>query len=73
MTASRPSFKNTIKQIYSFEVPCSSNWIYENKFNPNIYVDISKTIKIKQKAFKFYIKTKLNLFPSQDQKLELKH
>ncbi len=62
MTASRPSFKNTIKQIYSFEVPCSSNWIYENKFNPNIYVDISKTIKIKQKAFKVY-KNETKPFP----------
>ncbi len=62
MTASRPKMTNTIKQIYSFEVPCSSNWIYEDKFNPNVYVDISKSIKIKQKAFQVY-KNEIRPFP----------
>ena len=62
MTASRPKMLNTIKQIYSFEVPCSSNWIYEDKFNPNVYVDISDSIKIKQKAFQCY-KNETRPFP----------
>jgi LmbE family N-acetylglucosaminyl deacetylase len=54
MTACRPKFKNSIKKIYSFEVPCSSNWTYNGNFNPNTFVDISKSIEIKQKAFKAY-------------------
>ncbi len=62
MTASRPKMLNTVKQIYSFEVPCSSNWIYEDKFNPNVYVDISDSIKVKQKAFQCY-KNETRPFP----------
>lgn len=54
MTSSRPTIRNTIKQIYSFEVPCSSNWIFDDKFNPNVYVDVSDSIKVKQKAFQCY-------------------
>lgn len=62
MTASRPKINNTIKQIYSFEVPCSSNWTFDDKFNPNVYVDITNSIKTKQKAFKFY-KNETKSFP----------
>ena len=62
MTAARPRIKSTIKQIYSFEIPCSSNWIYDEKFNPNIYVDITKNIKIKQRAFAAY-KNETKPFP----------
>jgi len=40
MIACRPGASNSVKQIYSFEVPCSSNWIFEDKFNPNFFVDI---------------------------------
>ena len=54
MTACRPKYKNSIKQIYSFEVPCSSNWTYKGYFYPNTFIDISKSIKLKQKAFKAY-------------------
>ena len=62
MTATRPRIGNKIEQVFSFEVPCSSNWIYEDKFNPNVFVDISKTIKIKQKAFNVY-KNEIKPFP----------
>jgi LmbE family N-acetylglucosaminyl deacetylase len=54
MTASRPSAKSPVKQIYSFEVPCSSNWIFEDKFNPNVFVDITNTIHLKQSSFLQY-------------------
>ena len=62
MTAVRPGHKSSIKQVYSFEIPCSSNWIYDEKFNPNTYVDISKNLKIKQKAFAAY-KNETKPFP----------
>jgi len=51
MIACRPSAKSSVKQIYSFEVPCSSNWIFEDKFNPNVFVDISNTIHLKKISF----------------------
>jgi LmbE family N-acetylglucosaminyl deacetylase len=54
MIACRPGARYCVKQIYSFEVPCSSNWIFEDKFNPNFYVDISNTIHIKQSSFSQY-------------------
>lgn len=54
MNATRPNKKINIKFIFSFEVPCSSNWIYGDKFNPNVFMDISKNIKTKQKAFSAY-------------------
>ncbi len=58
MNASRPKYKSKLKYIYSFEIVCSSNWIFENKFNPNTYVDISKFLKKKQKAFQVYTNEK---------------
>ena len=54
MTAVRPKTTTSVSQIYSFEVPCSSNWIFDDKFNPNVYFDISKSIRIKQNAFGVY-------------------
>lgn len=54
MTATRPINKNYLKYIYSFEVPCSSNWIFDKKFDPNVFVNITDYLEIKQKAFSMY-------------------
>jgi len=62
MVACRPSVKSSVKEIYSFEVVCSSNWVYSDKFQPNVYVDIENTISLKQKAFSKY-KNESKAFP----------
>ncbi len=65
MTATRPMEGETVKEIYSFEVPSSTEWaapIPKNYFMPNVFVDIIKTIDIKLKAIKEY-KSEIRPFP----------
>lgn len=64
MTACRPINNLSVKEIYFFEVLSSSEWSYKSKksFIPNYFVDISKTINIKIKAFKSY-KKEIKKFP----------
>lgn len=54
LIAFRPNTENEAKQIYSFMVPSSTECSYPNLFNPNIFVDISKTLEAKIKAFSCY-------------------
>lgn len=62
MIACRPRKNLSVKKIFSFEVPCSSNWTFEEKFNPNYYIDISSSINLKVKAFSKY-KNETRPFP----------
>jgi len=62
LTAFRPVKEEIAKEIYSFEVPSSTEWNYPRTFNPNIFVDITKTINKKTKALKMY-KTELKKSP----------
>lgn len=54
LTACRPVKSQTVKEIYSFEVPSSSDWNYPSTFNPNIFVDVRPTIGKKIEAMKCY-------------------
>lgn len=54
--ACRPSNKLKIKKILTFEVPCSTHLSIKNKFKPNFYLNITKEIKSKIKACKYYKK-----------------
>ena len=48
----------SVKEIYAFEVLSSSEWnisIKNKSFKPNYFVDISKSIKFKLKALKYYL------------------
>jgi len=54
LTACRPINGETVKEIYSFEVPSSTEWGHPCSFQPNTYVDISKTIETKTAAMKAY-------------------
>ena len=59
ITATRPKPKSKIKKILLFETLSSSEWKFSNKknfFNPNYFVDISKTINKKISALKCYKK-----------------
>jgi LmbE family N-acetylglucosaminyl deacetylase len=56
-TATRPVRKNSVKEIYSFETPSSTEWAFSNQyhyFRPNCYIEIEKTLSKKIEAFECY-------------------
>lgn len=57
LTATRPMPGCTIREIYAFEVPSSSEWSFQRvgpAFQPNVFVDISSTIDRKIEALECY-------------------
>ena len=60
--ACRPLQNNLLKAIISFEVPCSTNFTFHKRFDPNIYVDISFEIKKKIELFSRY-KNEIRKYP----------
>ena len=57
VTAARPIPSHPIKTILFFEIPSSTEWqvaIASPSFIPNWFVDISKTLSLKQKALQAY-------------------
>lgn len=65
MTAFRPIKGGTVKEIYSFEIPSSTEWnvpLEAPYFAPNYFVDISNTLKLKINALKEY-KSEIRPFP----------
>jgi LmbE family N-acetylglucosaminyl deacetylase len=56
-TASRPGEKTFVKNIFSFEVPSSTEWgVGADGFRPNTYSDISDCINLKRDYLKCYAK-----------------
>jgi len=65
MTAFRPIKGETVKEIYSFEIPSSTEWSAPRRksyFVPNVFVDISETISKKISAMASY-KSELKKYP----------
>lgn len=66
LTATRPLPGQNVKEIYSFEIPSSTEYQFqtsENSFKPNVYFEISKVdIKNKIKAMQSY-STERRVFP----------
>jgi N-acetylglucosamine malate deacetylase 1 len=54
MTACRPMPGSTVKAIYAFEVPSSTEWASDQSFRPSYFVDISSTLDKKMEALKAY-------------------
>ena len=57
LTACRPLEGSPVKEIYSFQVPSSTEWnfpYHRNVFSPNMFVDITKTIEEKIAAMACY-------------------
>ena len=54
ITAARPVWGETVKEIYSFEVASSTEWNYPLMFSPDVFFDVSETLDIKLKALKEY-------------------
>ena len=65
LTACRPQRNSSVKKLYSFEVPSSTEWAFgkiTRNFQPNFFVNIEKSIKNKIKSLKFY-KSEMRKFP----------
>jgi len=62
ITATRPLREETVKEVYSFEIPSSTEWSYPLSFSPNAFYDISETMDIKLKALEEY-KSELKEYP----------
>lgn len=57
VTACRPEPNKSVRKILCFEIPSSTEWqtaTKKNSFNPNYFIDISKTLSKKIKALKAY-------------------
>jgi LmbE family N-acetylglucosaminyl deacetylase len=53
---------STVKEIYSFETPSSTEWTFDYSFKPNVFVDIKYTLETKLEATKCYT-TELREYP----------
>jgi LmbE family N-acetylglucosaminyl deacetylase len=62
VTACRPKPENSVKELYFFEIPSSTDWGIKNVFSPNSFCDISSTFDLKIKALQAY-KSELQDFP----------
>lgn len=57
ITACRPHAGSSVKSIYSFQIPSSTEWhfpYHKNAFSPNTFVDVTKTVQTKIAAFSRY-------------------
>ncbi len=57
LVATRP-ISSSVKKLFTYELPGFT----KTPYNPNTFVDVSKSFEIKIKAFKFY-KSEINPFP----------
>lgn len=65
ITAARPLGGETVKDIYSFEIPSSTEWnsyFKDTAFIPNVFSDVAETIDIKVRAMAEY-KSELREYP----------
>lgn len=65
ITAARPLSDETVKDIYSFEIPSSTEWnsyFKDTAFIPNVFSDVAETIDIKVRAMAEY-KSELKEYP----------
>jgi len=65
LTATRPVKGQSVREVYAFEVPSSTEWSFQHFepiFHPNVFVDISNTIETKIKALTYY-DTEIRAFP----------
>ena len=64
LTATRPTMGQSVKEIYGFEIPSSTEWSFGEygSFRPNVFVDINRTLSTKIEAMKRY-KSEIKDFP----------
>ena len=57
LTATRPVAGQTVREVYAFEVPSSTEWAFQRAepvFRPNVFVDIAGTLDRKIAAMECY-------------------
>jgi LmbE family N-acetylglucosaminyl deacetylase len=57
LTASRPLANQSVKTVYTFEIPSSTDWAFGKLspvFQPNTFVDIDEYLNIKVQAMQIY-------------------
>ena len=65
LTATRPTPGQSVREIYAFEVPSSTEWAFGSLppvFRPNVFVDVSATLETKIAAMACY-ETETREFP----------
>jgi LmbE family N-acetylglucosaminyl deacetylase len=57
LTATRPMAGQSVREIYAFEVPSSTDWAFgslQPAFHPNVFVNVTSTLEIKIAAMSCY-------------------
>jgi LmbE family N-acetylglucosaminyl deacetylase len=57
LTATRPTAGQSVREIYAFEVPSSTEWAFgslQPTFRPNVFVDVAATLETKIAAMACY-------------------
>jgi len=57
LTATRPMAGQTVKQLYAYEVPSSTEWAFgqlDTGFQPQVFIDIGVTLEKKIEAMEIY-------------------
>jgi LmbE family N-acetylglucosaminyl deacetylase len=57
LTATRPVASCPVRELYTFEVPSSTEWAFQQlqpTFRPNVFIDITDEIETKVKAMSLY-------------------
>ena len=65
LTATRPGQRNSVRDVYMFEIPSSTEWAFQQlspAFRPNVFVDISATLDTKLKGMQEY-ESEVRAFP----------
>lgn len=65
LTATRPGAGQCVQEIYSFEVPSSTEWAFQQltpPFKPNVFVDVTRSLDAKLAAMASY-ETEARKFP----------
>ena len=64
LTACRPAVGSSVRRIYAFEIPSSTEWNYnyQEPFKPNVYFDVTDTMEAKLKGMACY-RTENTVYP----------
>ena len=65
LTATRPIAGYSVKQVYAYEVPSSTEWVFNQFskcFHPNVFIGIGATLEKKIKAMELY-ESEVRSFP----------
>lgn len=65
LSATRPLKGQTVKEVYAYEVPSSTDWSFQSfgqSLRSNVFVDISETLETKVRALSEY-ETEVRRFP----------